>query len=269
MAEAERPETILAPAPTAWPITLALGVTLLAGGLVMHFAVSVLGAVLILAGAAGWFRVALPEEREVAMPLEAPPPPILARPSSTRPAVAEHQHRARLPIETYPISAGIKGGIAGGVAMAILAMIYGLVSHHSLWYPINLLAAGVYYPALAATSAQLDAFSALGLGMAIIIHGLASLLVGLLYGALLPIVPKRPILFGGVVAPVAWTALLHPTIGIINPVLAARIGWGWFIASQIGFGLVAGLVVLRSRQIRTPQAPHVAAQIDRLKRTES
>jgi hypothetical protein len=82
---------------------------------------------------------------------------------------------------------------------------------------------------------------------------------GELFGVLLPIVPKRPILVGGVAAPLAWTALLYPTIGIINPVLSQRINWGWFVASQIGFGLTAGLVVSRQKPIPTPQSEPFAA----------
>ena len=55
-------------------------------------------------------------------------------------------HRARLPLEIYPVSAGVKGGLAGGVAMAVLAMLYGIVSGHGIWYPINLLSVG-FFPA--------------------------------------------------------------------------------------------------------------------------
>ena len=52
--------------------------------------------------------------------------------------------RALLPLETYPVSAGIKGGLAGSVAMAVLACMYGILKQGSIWYPINLLAATVY-----------------------------------------------------------------------------------------------------------------------------
>jgi hypothetical protein len=253
-------ETIEAPAPTAWPFTMALGATLLAAGLVTAGLVSLLGAVLTIAGAVGWFRHALPEERHIFLPIEAAAPPrIEPRPPTTLLPVAKREHRARVPVEVYPISAGIKGGIAGGVVMAGLAIAYGLISHGSVWYPINLLAAGVSEPALGATTEELTAFHADALVMATIIHGLASLLVGALYGALLPIIPRHPILVGGVAAPLAWCALLHPMIGIINPVLAQRINWGWFIASQIGYGLTAGVVVSRSGRIATPQSEPFAA----------
>ena len=261
-AEHEPPDTIELPAPTAWPLTMAIGATLLPAGLVTTGLVSLLGAVLLIAGAVGWFRDVLPEERCIHVPAQPElEPRIEPRPATTHPALAEREHRARVPIEIYPISAGIKGGIAGGVVMAVLAIAYGLISHRSVWYPINLLAAGVYEPALGATTEQLERFHIEGLVLATLIHGLTSLLVGALYGALLPIVPRHPILVGGVAAPLAWTALLYPTIGIIDPVLARRVSWGWFIASQIGFGLVAGLVVSRSLRISTPQSKPFAEHL--------
>ena len=49
------------------------------------------------------------------------------------------RHRARLPVETYPVISGIKGGIAGGIAMIGPALLYGLIAQHSIWYPVNLL----------------------------------------------------------------------------------------------------------------------------------
>jgi hypothetical protein len=55
---------------------------------------------------------------------------------------ARELRRAFLPLEIYPVSAGVKGGLAGSVAMAFTAMLYGLVSGNGIWYPVNLLAAG-------------------------------------------------------------------------------------------------------------------------------
>jgi formate-dependent nitrite reductase membrane component NrfD len=99
--------------------------------------------------------------------------------------------------------------------------------------------------------AEIATFHWQGLIVATIIHILASLLVGLLYGSMLPMLPRRPVLLGGIVAPVLWTGLLHSTMGIINPVLDAHIAWGWFVASQIFFGVVAGSVVARAERIQT------------------
>jgi hypothetical protein len=39
----------------------------------------------------------------------------------------------------------------------------------------------------------------------------------------------------------------------VNPVLNQRIDWLWFVFSQVGFGIVAGLVVSRQERIRTLQ----------------
>jgi hypothetical protein len=83
-----------------------------------------------------------------------------------------------------------------------------------------------------------------------IIQGATTLLVGILYGAMLPIWPKRPILLGGIIAPVAWTGLLHSILGMVNPFLAERIDWWSFAASQVIFGVVAGYVVSKSGNLK-------------------
>jgi hypothetical protein len=89
--------------------------------------------------------------------------------------------------------------------------------------------------------------------MALFIHLFTSLLVGLLYGAMLPMFPRRPILLGGIIAPILWTGLLHSILGLINPLLNERIDWLWFIASQFAFGIVAGLVVASQQRVLTRQ----------------
>jgi formate-dependent nitrite reductase membrane component NrfD len=129
-------------------------------------------------------------------------------------------------------------------------MLYGILSQHGVWYPINLLAAG-FFPT--ATAAEMDAFRLGALAIAIPIHLLTSLLVGLLYGAALPMLARRPILLGGFIAPVLWSGVIHSILGIVNPVLNHRIDWAWFVASQVGFGVVAGVVVSRQESIRTWQ----------------
>jgi hypothetical protein len=239
------------PAPTAWPVMLAFGATLGAAGLVTNVVVSIVGAVFVLAACVGWFGQVLPHEAHVLVP--AFEDGVVC--SSSRKRVQHMdmnaRHRSYLPVETYPIKAGIKGGIAGGIAMIIPAMLYGYLAEHSIWYPVNLLGgAGVAHwrnPSVA----DIAAFHWQGLIVATIIHILASLMVGLLYGAMLPMLPRRPVLLGGIVAPLLWTGLLHSTMGIINPALDARIAWGWFVASQIFFGVVAGSVVARAERIQT------------------
>jgi len=165
--------------------------------------------------------------------------------------MTQELHRARLPLEIYPISAGVKGGLAGSVAMAVLAVIYGIISGHGMWYPINLLSAG-FFPART-TIEQIAVFHWDALIIATIIHLLCSVLVGLLYGVALPMFPRRPILLGGVIAPILWSGLLHSILEALDPVLNQRIDWLWFVISQIGFGVVAGIVVSRQERVRTWQ----------------
>lgn len=247
------PSGIEMPAPTAWPIILAFGVALLFAGLVTTASVSILGGVLALGGCVGWFRDVLPHEKhEFVSALEKVTPVATTRQQVSRVAWATPDlQRARLPLETYPFSAGVKGGFAGSVAMAVLAAIFGMISGHGIWYPINLLAAGFFPERI--TTAQIAAFHWDSFIVASIVHLVASLLVGLLYGAMLPMFPRRPILLGGLIAPILWSGLLHSILEVLNPVLNQRIDWFWFVISQIGFGLVAGSVVSKQQRVRTWQ----------------
>ncbi len=252
--EFARGRKIPLPAVTAWPMVLAFGCTLAAAGLVTSAGISILGGVLVLAGCVGWFRQVLPVEQHEEVAVADLPVKI-----ATSRALVEHirlspEHRAHLPIETYPVISGIKGGIAGGIAMIVPALIYGLVAQHSIWYPVNLLGgAGVAHWRNPST-ADIAAFHWQGLLVAIVIHSITCVLVGLLYGAMLPMLPRRPVLLGGILAPVLWTGILHSFMGIINPALADHIAWGWFLVSQVTYGLTAGLVVARQERIPTAQS---------------
>jgi hypothetical protein len=253
---AQLPKAIEAPAPTAWPMITALGLTLAFAGLVTSPVVSAVGMVLVIAGAVGLFGEVFPQQHRELVEVEVEQATAAAAPvrsAVAQLAVGEQGHRAILPLEIYPYSAGIKGGIAGGFVMAALAVIEGLLLHGSPWYTINILAATGMADLANANVATLSAFNAQAFVMALIIHGVVSLLIGLLYGILLPIVPRNPVFLGGIVAPLLWSGLLFATLKVINPVLDARIEWRWFILCQIGFGLVAGLVVSRSERIHTFQ----------------
>src|SRR6266487_2358197 len=82
-------------------------------------------------------------------------------------------------------------------------------------------------------------------------HGLVSTLVGVLYGAMLPMFAHRPIVLGGLIAPVLWSGMLYSSLGLLNPLLESHIDWVWFIASQMAFGIVAGIVVVRQSRMPT------------------
>jgi len=255
-------ETVQVPATEGWPVVAAFGVSLLWAGLLTHWMVSLLGALCFIAGLVNWFHEVLP--RESHEPVSVLPEPVEAEVPVREVQylqAGEQGHRARLPLEIYPYSAGVRGGLAGGAAMFVLAVIYGLVYHNSIWYPANLLAAAGSSSIAAMSYEQLRAYNGLGVVLATIIHLTGSVLVGLLYGIALPMVPRRPILFGGIIAPLLWSGLLYSAMGIINPTLAAHVDWFRFVLAQIVFGVVAGLVVVRHSRIRTLQFVPVAQRM--------
>jgi hypothetical protein len=246
------PFEIEVPASTAWPIVLAFGFTLMFAGLLTSVSVSILGVVLAVAGCVGWFREVFPHEHEEIVPIVSEEIRLITnRRIVERLPVPTHQLRAWLPVRTYPISSGVKGGVAGSIAMALFACAYGILKVGSVWYPINLLAAAVYRESVWVVSAQLYSFHAEAFAIAFVLHGLVSILVGLLYGAMLPMFPRRAILLGGLVAPVLWSGLIYTILGLLNPLLASHIDWFWFVVSQMAFGIVAGNVVTRQASIPT------------------
>jgi hypothetical protein len=262
--EAQVPEPIAMPAPTVWPLIMALGMTLGGAGLVTHVAVSVVGLVLFLRGAVGWWGEVLPVEQYEFVPVR--PLAQQAAPVRTRfhtvarLHLGEGGHRVRLPAEIHPYTAGLKGGIVGGMAMAIVAVAYGILAYGSPWYPINLLAAAAFPVPLDISLDELKAFHALALVVALISHAVLSLLVGLLYAAILPMLPRHPAFWGGLITPLVWTGLIWAVLGVVNPLLNQRIDWRWFIASQVAFGITGGYVIARSEWIATMQTWPMAAR---------
>lgn len=259
------PGNVTLPAPTVWPFVTALGLALLAAGLVTQAVISLVGLLLAVRGAVGWFRDALPVEQHEAVRLRAvgqraraimPAPRAVAQ---LTPGVAGH--RVRVPAEIHPYSSGIKGGIVGGFAMALVACVYGVIAYRSLWYPINLLAAAAVPSLAEADLPQLTAFNSSGFIVALISHGMFSLLVGLLFAVLLPMLPSRRSAFwGSLISPLMWSGLIWATLRLINPALNARIDWIWFIASQIAFGLTTGYVVHHAEMVQTMQTWPLAAR---------
>jgi hypothetical protein len=248
------PDKLETPAPTAWPIVLASGMTLVFAGFVTAASVSILGAILAIAGAVGWFRQVLPVESLEWAPVVREDVAIeTSREAVERIAGIRAIPRAWLPLEIYPISAGVKGGLAGGAAMALLAGLYGIVSGNGIWYAMGLLVAGLF-PAIASeTARQIGTFNLQEFFVAVPLHLVMSLLVGLIYGAMLPMLPRRPVVLGGVVAPLLWSGLIYGILAFVNPVMNRHIDWLWFVASQIAFGIVAGLVVAVQERIPTRQ----------------
>jgi hypothetical protein len=245
------------PAPTFWPMVFAFGITLLAAGLVTHWVVSVVGGVIAFRAGLGWWHDVIPLEKHEEVPIDAAlrPAPIVAEARSVmRLRVGEGRHRVHIPEEVHPYSAGFWGGLAGGAAMAALACLYGLIAQHSIWYPVNLLA-GVVIPSMANASVEeLRAFNGLAFFAALVGHGVISILVGIVYAVMLPMFPKYAPLWAGILMPIVWSGVVATALNMVNPAMNGRINWPWFVACQLGFGLVGGYVIARSTRIKTMQS---------------
>ena len=249
-------DTVEVPASTPWPFVTAFGLALLFAGLVTSLAVSAVGAVVLLWGAVGWFRVVMPVQQEesvkVVRTLSATVTSSTRRVDHLQPGAGGH--RIRIPVQVHPYSAGLLGGAFGGVGMAIIACLYGFLAHGSIWYPVNLLAAAALPSLTDAGPEVLNTFQLPGFIVALLTHVIFSLFVGLMFAAILPMMPSRFTAFwGSFLAPVLWTALIASTLQLINPALNSKIAWGWFIASQIAYGLITGYIVAHSKWVETQQ----------------
>jgi hypothetical protein len=245
------PDELKMPRATIAPLTLSLGLAMLAVGVITSPAFLIVGAGIIVAGLGLWIANLLPGRGHVHEPLV----PLAQRPLtvSGRPSTVEHLrsgmpgYRLRLPMEVHPISAGVRGGIVGGLVMPIPALAYGLLSGHGIWYPVNLLAGMVSPGVDRMTGAELDQFRPSLLLLGIFIHAIMSVVLGLIYGVLLPTLPpiSRPLAWGGLLMPLLWTAVSFVLMGSVNPVLSKGVDWPWFIASQFLFGVAAAVAVMR------------------------
>lgn len=257
----ESHEHVEMPRPTAWPLVLSVGVTLLAAGVITHWALLLVGAVLALLGLRGWVGQLFPGVGHFQEPLA--PPEERARPIEPAPGTVEQLrpnmpgYRFRLPERVHPISSGVKGGIVGGLVMPIPAIAYGVLSGNGPWFPINLLG-GMVFPAVETMDPdRLREFHPLLLLAALFIHAIMSTGIGAMYGVVLPTLPQRrgsQLFFGGLVMPLLWSGICYGLIGTINPVMEQHVDWRFFLASQIVYGVAASIVVEASEKVHIPPA---------------
>ncbi len=251
------PETVEMPNATASPMVMAFGLTLMLASVVMHMAFAVVGLVIAVWGLVTWIRHLSPHvgvHFEEWVPEGSRPQPV--QPSTRGVASIKAGmpgHRLRVPAEIYPYSAGLKGGLIGGAMMALTALIYGQISGHGIWYPVNLLAAMVLPSFNEMAPDDLDKFHLSGLIVGTVIHLVTSVIVGLFFGVILPMCPRWPLLWGGLVAPLLWSGFIYGFMGVLNPVMNERVDWPWFFVSQFAFGITLGFVVMRSTKVQIEQ----------------
>ncbi len=249
-------ESIEMPKPTAAPLVLAVGIALAATGMATSLAFLCVGAIVFVAGLGMWITQLLPARGHQPEPRVEPS----LRPQPVSPAPGEvielrrgvPGYRLRLPEKVHPISAGIKGGLIGGLVMPLPALAYGLLSRHGIWWPVNLLV-GMVIPGIGRmTTSELEQFHPGLLVAGVLIHIVVSLILGLIYGVLMPTLPdlRKPIAWGALLMPLFWTAVSFIALGIMNPDVRDSVAWFWFAISQLVFGIVAA-VVFMSREKRS------------------
>jgi hypothetical protein len=257
-----KPRTVELPAPTGWPFVMAVGITLLGAGIVTNLALTAVGAILFLIAGTAWARLVFAPGVGIE---EVPLAPREMRPRTIHelPGMVETLeegmpgHRLTLPEKIHPYSAGAKGGFVGAFTMTVPALIYTLVSHHGLWFPLNMLVGMVmqlpHLPDGSLDIAALEQFRFSWFVIGVVIHGVISVTLGLMYGVMLPMLPGRPLVWGGLIAPLLWTGATYSFMGVLNPALHSVVHWPSFIASQFVYGLTVGFVVLRSEEVYVSQ----------------
>ncbi len=254
----ELPYSRSIPLPTSGPLTSAFGVSLMAAGLVTNAWVLGFGVIAAIVGLVIWFRDVFPEEQ-----LEPIPAELLAKKGRTFAVETAGVlvERPMFPAQVHPYRGGIVGGLLGGIAMAIVACAWGLFKHESVWLPINLLTGAVAPGVQQSDLATLSVFHAGWFGLAIGIHLVMSIAVGLLYTTALPMMPQRPVFAGGILVPVMVTGLVWASLGVVNPALEQFISWPWFISSQVAFGVTCGWWVGRTEMVRAMASRPLAQRL--------
>ena len=233
------PDSVEMPRPTAAPLVLALGITLLAAGVALGTGFLVVGAVVVVAGLSLWIVQLLPGRGHVHESLVEParPRPVTARAGRRGASAAGHARlppasAAGRPSRSPPAS---RAASSAALVMPVPALLWGLLSGHGLWYPVNLLA-GMVLPGVGRmTVPELEQFHASLLVVALVIHVVMSVVFGLIYGVLLPTLPAvpRPIAWGGLLMPLLWTGVSYVADAGRQPGAAGRVSWPWFIALAV------------------------------------
>lgn len=231
----------------------AFGITLLFAGIVTTWSVAVVGAIFGLAGATHWWREVHPDSKEYAPTINVHPDPVTPRIGIVARLMQERRHRARLPLTIHPYSAGLIGGLIGGVVMAVVAALGGWFTDDSPWIAVNVLS-GAALPSIGDMDrTQLLAFNGMAVAVGTGIHVVMSVFIGLVYGVMMPLIPRWPLFWAAIIMPVIWCGLTMASISVVNPALEHHIDWIWFIGAQVTFGLTCGWWILRTEKIDTMQ----------------
>lgn len=259
MSDSETAETferdhVSLPAPTAWPLAVGVSISVLSAGVFMNPIFGLIGAILLLISIAGWIGQLAPGKGHTDVPYlpESERAAVVVRSNRTisQPRQGFPSNRNRFPEEIYPYSASAKGGLIAGLVMAVLAIAHGLVIGRGLFFNLNLLSAVILRRFNDGDLERLQQFDPTALIVALCIHIVASVSIGLIFGLILPMLPISPLYWAGIIGPLLWSGLMHGLMGVINPVMNEYIDWPWFVVCQLGFGLTLGWYISREEKIK-------------------
>lgn len=163
--------------------------------------------------------------------------------------VMEQPAIRRVPETVYPYTAGIYGGLLGGLVMIPVAIAYGLMSGHGIWYPVNLIAATLVRSWQHASPEALAEFNLTGLLLGLVIQIIMSAGLGLLFAIVLPTLPGRPIYWAFLVGPILWFGAVYAALPILNPLMVEHVDLPSFALANILYSLVLGAWIDRTAKI--------------------
>ncbi len=169
--------------------------------------------------------------------------------STIVPKTSEGYASRRVPAMVYPYVAGIYGGLLGGLTMVPVALAYGLVSGHGVWYPVNLIAATLVRPWQQAGPVQLAEFSFPGLFLGLAIHIAVAAGLGLVFAVLSPTLPGHPLPWTFLVGPILWFGAVYAALPLLNPVMARYIDLTSFAIANVLYSVILGLWMAHTPKI--------------------
>ncbi|QDV85874.1 hypothetical protein [Planctomycetes bacterium TBK1r] len=245
--DSESSDTIEMPESTSIPFFASVSIAMMGIGLMTSLVISAAGVLILVATIVQWSRIMADGVGEMEVPLVAPEHRAKTVQPSSRPvahARPNHpQHRSIYPAKVHPYRLGLLAGLIGCGVMAAVAMLWSHLSGHEIWYPANLLASIVLTDLGRQPIADLAAYNQAGLIVASVLHVTISLLIGLAFSVLLPMLPRSPVAWGGIVIPLLWSAVVYGALSLLNPPLSRQIPWAWFVGAQAMFGLTVGGVI--------------------------
>lgn len=151
------------------------------------------------------------------------------------------------PQYVYPYRSGVIGGLIGGAVMALIAVVTAPLIQHSIWFPLNLVAAAV----LDLQEATLDQFTLDAFVTGSAIHITVSVSIGLIFALLLPTLPGPPLVWSVVIGAIMWFVALFLALPILNPLMEQYVQPVSFVIAQISYTLTLGWWISRSEKVRT------------------